>query len=80
MNVKKQYTHSDGRSAEDRALDFFAESMIQKIETLQGDWKKPWFTPGAAQPPKNLSGRSYNGMNSIVLMLQQEKHLSLIHI
>lgn len=74
MNVKKQYTHSDGRSAEDRALDFFAESMIQKIETLQGDWKKPWFTPGAAQPPKNLSGRSYNGMNSIVLMLQQEKH------
>ncbi len=64
---------SDGRSAEDRALDRFAELMIQKIETLQGDWKKPWFTPGMAQPPKNLDGRYYNGMNSILLMFQAEK-------
>lgn len=66
-------TGSDGRSAEDRALDRFAELMIQKIETLQGDWKKPWFTPGMAQPPKNLDGRYYNGMNSILLMFQAEK-------
>lgn len=71
--AKKNYTpNADGRSAEDRALDKFAELMIQKVETLQGDWKKPWFTPGAAQPPKNLSGRQYNGMNSIILMMQQE--------
>lgn len=47
--------------------------MMQKIETLQGDWKKPWFTPGMAQPPKNLDGRYYNGMNSILLMFQAEK-------
>ena len=66
-------TGSDGRSAEDRALDRFAELMIQKIETLQGDWKKPWFTPGMAQPPKNLDGRYYNSMNSILLMFQAEK-------
>lgn len=66
-------TGSDGRSAEDRALDRFAELMIQKIETLQGGWKKPWFTPGMAQPPKNLDGRYYNGMNSILLMFQAEK-------
>lgn len=56
-------TGSDGRSAEDRALDRFAELMMQKIETLQGDWKKPWFTPGMAQPPKNLDGRYYNGLS-----------------
>lgn len=47
--------------------------MIEKIETLQGDWRKPWFTPGMAQPPKNLDGRYYNGMNSILLMFQAEK-------
>ena len=58
----------EGRSAEDRALDRFAELMIEKVETLQSDWRKPWFTPGVAQPPKNLDGRYYNGMNSILLM------------
>ena len=73
--AKKNYTpNADGRSAEDRALDKFAELMIEKISTLQGNWKKPWFSPQAAQLPRNLSGRQYNGMNSIILMLQQEKN------
>lgn len=44
--AKKNYTpNADGRSAEDRALDKFAELMIEKISNLQGDWKKPWFSP-----------------------------------
>ena len=67
--------NSDGRSAEDRALDKFAELMIEKLETIQGDWKKPWFTQGVTTSlPKNLSGREYNGMNSLMLMMQAEKH------
>ena len=73
--AKKNYTpNADGRSAEDKALDKFAELMIEKISNLQGDWKKPWFSPQAAQLPRNLSGRQYNGMNSIILMLMQEKN------
>lgn len=48
--------------------------MIDKISNIQQDWKKPWFTPQSAQLPRNLSGRLYNGFNSIVLMMQQEKH------
>ena len=72
--MEKGKANADGRSAEDRALDKFAELMIEKISTLQGDWKKPWFSPQAAQLPRNLSGRQYNGMNSIILMLQQEKY------
>ena len=48
--------------------------MIEKIRNLQEDWKKPWFSPQVAQLPKNLNGRNYNGMNSIVLMLMQEKN------
>ena len=72
MASDKKY-NSDGPSATDKALERFAELMISKIETLQGDWKKPWFTPGASQPPRNLSGRHYNGGNSLMLMLQAEK-------
>ena len=66
--------NSNARSAEDRALDLFADLMIEKIQNIQQDWKKPWFTPQSAQLPRNLSGRQYNGFNSIVLMMMQEKH------
>lgn len=72
MPDNKKYK-SDGRSSEDRALDRFAEMMIEKIKTLQVDWKKPWFTEGALQWPKNLSGREYNGMNALMLMMHCEK-------
>ena len=73
MAAKKNY-NSDGRSAEDRTLDKFAELLIEKLETIQADWKKPWFTEGVtASLPKNLSGREYNGMNSMMLMLHAEK-------
>lgn len=75
MAKKSKTTASDAtqQSAEDRALDRFAELMIEKIESIQGDWKKPWFTEGALQWPKNLSGRQYNGMNALMLMMQSEK-------
>ena len=66
--------NSTGQTAEDRALELFGELMIDKINNIQQDWKKPWFTPQSAQLPRNLSGRQYNGFNSIVLMMQQEKH------
>ena len=72
---KSSYTpKTDGQSAEDRALSTFAELMIEKTANLKSDWKKPWFAPQAAQMPMNLSGRNYNGMNSVVLMLMQEKN------
>lgn len=38
--------------------------MIEKIESIQKDWHKPWFTEGVLQWPRNLSGREYNGMNA----------------
>ena len=73
MAKEKNY-HRDGPSAEDKALDKFAELLIGKLETIQADWKKPWFTEGvSASLPKNLSGREYNGMNSMMLMLHAEK-------
>ena len=73
MSTSKQ-NNAGGASAEDRALELFGDLMIEKIQNIQQDWKKPWFTPQSAQLPQNLSGRQYNGFNSIVLMMQQEKH------
>ena len=64
---------SDGPSSEDKALNLFAEMMIEKIESINKDWKKPWFTEGALQWPKNLNGREYNGLNAFMLLLQCEK-------
>lgn len=69
---KNHYAALDGRSAEDRALERFAEMVIQKIESIQSDWKKPWFTENTLSWPKNLSGRKYNGMNALMLYLQCE--------
>lgn len=64
---KKQ--HTDGPNSEDKALDLFAEMMIEKIESIRKDWRKPWFTEEALQWPCNLSGREYNGMNAIMLLI-----------
>ena len=62
-------------TAEQKALDLFSEMMIAKIESLSGKdgWKKPWFTEGTLQWPKNLNGREYNGMNAFLLLLHCEK-------
>lgn len=67
--------NKDGPSAEEKALDLFAETMIAKIQSLTGKdgWKKPWFCEGALQWPKNLNGREYNGMNAAMLLLHCEK-------
>lgn len=65
--------NTEGPNSEDKALDLFAEMMIEKIESISKDWHKPWFTEGALQWPRNLSGREYNGMNAVMLLLHCEK-------
>lgn len=59
----------------DRALEHFAELMIEKISSLKNNdtWKQPWFCEGMMKWPKNMSGREYNGMNALMLMLLSEK-------
>ena len=64
--------NADGPSSEDKALDLFTEMLIAKIEGIRGDWRKPWFTEGTLQWPRNLSGREYNGMNAFLLLLHCE--------
>lgn len=74
MEDNKKQHNTDGRSAEDKALDTFTDLLITKIESMQSDWKKPWFTEGVGTNwPKNASGREYNGGNALMLSLQAEK-------
>lgn len=72
---KKQHIANagSGESAQERALNLFAEMMIAKIESIMTNWTKPWFTEGSLSWPKNLSGRHYNGMNSLMLLMHCEK-------
>ena len=75
----KRY-NSDGPSAEERALERFTELMIKKISSIKGDWKKPWFTENFMAWPKNLSGREYNGMNALMLMLLCEENSYMLPV
>lgn len=71
--MKKSNSTFGTKSAFDKALDTFAEMMIEKIENLQSDWRKPWFVGGAMSWPRNINGREYNGMNALMLNLFCEK-------
>jgi antirestriction protein ArdC len=59
-------------SAEDKAMSRFTELLIDRIKEIQTDWSKPWIGP-ASHYPRNISGRPYNGSNSLMLMLHAEK-------
>lgn len=48
MNTTKSWKQStknskaaSSESAQEKALNLFAETMIEKIESIQQDWKKP---------------------------------------
>lgn len=60
-------------SKEERAINLFADMMIEKIENLETNWQKPWFTAGSNAWPRNISGREYNGMNTLMLLMHCEK-------
>ena len=60
----------------------FADLMVEKIQSLEKDWQKPWFTfPGYSgcggninlALPQNLDGRHYEGGNAFLLLFQCEK-------
>ena len=70
MGYRKSNT--DGPSSEDKALDLFTELMIQRIEEISKDWRKPWFTDGTLTWPKNMAGREYNGLNALMLLMHCE--------
>ena len=60
--------------SEERAQEVFTLLMIDKINEITGNWKKPWISGNGNQGlPQNIDGRLYNGMNSLMLFLYAEK-------
>lgn len=60
-------------TASDKALQHFAELMIEKIKQVEDNWQKPWFGIKGGGLPQNIEGRTYNGVNSFMLFLLSEK-------
>lgn len=60
-------------TASDKALQRFAELMIEKIKQVEDNWQKPWFEIKGGGLPQNIEGRTYNGVNSFMLFLLSEK-------
>ena len=60
-------------TASDKALQRFAELMIEKIKQVEDNWQKPWFGIKGGGLPQNIEGRTYNGVNSFMLFLLSEK-------
>ena len=46
--------------------------MIKKMETLTGEWRKPWIADLAHGLPRNLRGTPYRGGNILMLLFLSE--------
>lgn len=69
--VKKK---NPSESVEQKISATFAELLIERMEQIQADWKQPWIQVGGSGLPRNMDGKQYNGMNTLMLMLHaQEK-------
>ena len=69
QEVKRGRWHkTDGSpNSEDRALQRFADMLIEKIENMEkSNWQQPWLTEGIVGLPQNLEGRHYNTSNSFM--------------
>lgn len=61
-------------SITDKAIEQFAQMMVEKMETLSADWEMPWFSSKGNGVPQNLSGRPYSRLNELFLFFLCEKH------
>ena len=68
------WTNKMRATAKDTAASLFTDLMIERLEKIaKSDWKMPWVTDISSELPCNYNGRPYNGMNSLMLMLLNEK-------
>lgn len=61
----------------DKAAQQFANLMIEKIQQISADWRKPWISAVNNTRnfyPVNLTGRRYAGGNAFLLLIVCEKY------
>lgn len=64
---------SGGPTSEEKAYARFADMMIEKISKMEkSNWQQPWVTDSIGLP-RNIDGRRYNSLNSIMLMMLCER-------
>lgn len=68
----KNYKTTNKTNAVNDMFDTFTQMIIDQIESIQNDWKRPWLLANVGTP-QNFKGREYNGLNSIFLWLLSEK-------
>ena len=60
----------------DKNAQKFADLMISKIESINTNWKKPWFSRKLTSStflPQNITGRTYTSGNAFLLLLLTEE-------
>lgn len=73
-NMNKNYAQYDGRSSEERALERYTKLIIEKMKAIEKNRMEPWFTVDSTKWPRGLSGRDFNSMNALMLLLHCEKN------
>lgn len=71
--MNKNYAQYDGRSSEERALERYAKLIIDKLTAIDKNKMEPWFTVDFTKWPRGLSGKEFNGINALTLLLHCEK-------
>lgn len=72
--MNKNYAQYDGRSLEERALERYAKLIIEKIKAIEKNELEPWFNINSKEWPRGLSGKNFNGIAAMMLLLHCEKN------
>ena len=56
-----------------KALEKFAELMIEKIQQVSDNWQKPWITNTVGKPRNAITNRPYRGFNDLMLYFESER-------
>lgn len=52
-----------------KSIEMFASVLTSKLENVNSNWQKPWFTKNELVLPTNYDKRTYRGINVLLLML-----------
>lgn len=72
--MNKNYAQYDGHSLEERALERYAKLIIEKIKAIEKNELEPWFNINSKEWPRGLSGKNFNGIAAMMLLLHCEKN------